>query len=170
MVYRDFDVGLGWLVGLLALGVSVPGPASAQAVLGFRAEANRQMQAYAALTASIRTSPSGQPMSCATVRAISAPIGAALGAAAGLLLHLVLGGVGDGPEAAHDEAFTNGVSDRMTFGLVGAGLGAMWGIIAPPTARRCWITLRRPPDDGRGPEGGLPRLPGASARASAPAG
>jgi len=149
-------------LALILLALAPPASSTAQGAVGLRAAAERQMQASARLhaVASIETARPSEPMPCGKVRAISAPIGAAAGSLAGLLLHLALGSTGDGPEATRDQAFDKGISDRLTFVLVGGGLGAVWGMVAPPTARRCWFTFRgRPTDDGRGPEPGPPKLP-----------
>lgn len=149
-------------LALIRLSLAPTASGAAQGTVGLRAAAERQMRASARLHAIAPIEPArrSEPMPCGRVRAISAPVGAAAGSLAGLLLHLALGSTGDGPEATRDEAFDQGISDRMTFVIVGGGLGAVWGIVAPPTARRCWFTLRgRPADDGRGPEPGPPKLP-----------
>lgn len=147
---------------LMLVAFAPPASSAAEGTVGLRAAAERQMQASARLhaIASIEAAGRSEPMPCGRLRAISAAVGAAAGSLAGLLLHLALGSTGDGPEADRDETFDQGISDRLTFVLVGGGLGAMWGMVGPPTARPCWFTLRgRPADDGRGPEPGPPKLP-----------
>jgi hypothetical protein len=99
-------------------------------------------------------------MSCGTARLVSAPLGAGAGALGTFLLYELVTAT---TSASRTQTFASDVqtpgSGRTALMLVGGGLGMVWGILAPPVSRDCWIQL-----PGRGGSGSR----AAEARRAAP--
>ena len=139
---KQLLVGFGLMVGGL-----VAAPLAAQeSTLGQPTEtANRPSPSATAVSGV--TMPGR--MSCGTARLVSAPLGAGAGALGTFLLYeLVTAGTTASRTPTMGSDVQTPGSGRTALVLVGGGLGMVWGILAPPVARDCWIQL-----PGRGGSG-----------------
>ena len=86
----------------------------------------------------------GSRMSCGTARLVSAPLGAGVGAVGTFIMYELLTSattMRQTPTAGPD--VRPAASNRTALMLVGGGLGLVWGVLAPPVARECWVQIPR---------------------------
>ena len=145
------------LVFALATGIALGGvPLAAQeGALGQPAESSNR-PAASVPAANAVTMPGR--MSCGTARLVSAPLGAGAGALGTFLLYelVTASTTASRTPPIGSDVQTPG-SGRTALMLVGGGLGMVWGILAPPVSRDCWIQL--PGRGGNGSRAAAARTP-----------